>query len=49
MSIYKLEITHNDIMVVDLETDDPDSVVEAVTGFEYELGEMISGAQDDHN
>ena len=49
MANYKLEITHNDILVVDLETDDPDSVVETVTGFEYELGEMISGAQDDNH
>ena len=47
MSNYELKISHNDVLVVDLVTDDPDSVIEAVKGFEYELGEMISGASDE--
>jgi len=43
MSDYELKITHNGVLVVDLVTDDSASVVEAINGFEYELGEMLEG------
>ena len=49
MSNLKLQITHNDVLVVDLVTDDIEEVKHSLNRFEYELGEMISGANNDDN
>tara|TARA_R110000772_G_scaffold120197_2_gene226390 strand:+ start:109 stop:252 length:144 start_codon:yes stop_codon:yes gene_type:complete len=47
MSNFKLQITHGGVLVVDLDTDNIDEATKALEGFEYELGEMLSGGNDE--
>ena len=42
-----LQIISDGVFVVDLVTDDIEVIKEAVTGFEYVHGEMISGRSND--
>ena len=47
VSNFELKIIHGGVNVVELETEDIDEVKTAIEGFEYELGEMISGQCDE--
>ena len=46
---FKLQINHGGVLVVDLDTDDINEVETALFGFEYELTEMLTGGNDEHN
>ena len=47
MSNFKLQVMHGGVMVVDLDTDNIDEATKALEGFEYELGEMLSGGNNE--
>ena len=47
MSNFKLQVTHGDVLVIDLDTDNIDEVNKALEGFDYELGEMLNGGRDE--
>ncbi len=47
MSNFKLQVTHGGVLVIDLDTDNIDEVSKALEGFDYELGEMLSGGSDE--
>jgi hypothetical protein len=49
MTQFKLQVNHGGVLVVDLDTDDIDKVTQALDGFEYELTEMLSGGNNEHN
>ena len=47
MSNFKLQVNHGGVLVIDLDTDNIDEVNKALEGFDYELGEMLSGGNND--
>jgi hypothetical protein len=49
MTQFKLQVNHGGVLVVDLDTDNIDEVTQALDGFEYELTEMLSGGNNEHN
>ena len=49
MSNFKLQVNHGGVLVIDLDTDDISEVTKALEGFDYELGEMLSGGNDEYN
>tara|TARA_R110000822_G_scaffold166524_1_gene306865 strand:- start:722 stop:871 length:150 start_codon:yes stop_codon:yes gene_type:complete len=49
MTQFNLQVNHGGVLVVDLNTDDINEVTKALDGFEYELTEMLTGGNDEHN
>jgi len=47
VSDFKLQVNHDGVLVIDLDTDDISKVTKALEGFDYQLGEMLSGGNDE--